>query len=159
MAPAAPPPWNSGSVAIVGAGQIGTMLGMALVAAGASDVGLFDLDPAVARESLAMGGGHRLLRGVGEALAASTLILAVPVPAIVAFVEEHGPSMRPGTFVVDTGSAKAAVVAAMRAAVAPGVHAVGGHPLCGTERPGPRGARVEALRGATFVLTPVRDDP
>jgi prephenate dehydrogenase len=37
-------------------------------------------------------------------------------------------------------------------------HVVGGHPICGTETTGPAAARREALRGATFALTPVRPD-
>jgi len=39
------------------------------------------------------------------------------------------------------------------------VHAIGGHPMAGTERPGPDGADVELLRDAPFALTPVREDP
>jgi prephenate dehydrogenase len=47
----------------------------------------------------------------------------------------------------------------MRRRVPAGAHAVGGHPLAGTERAGPQGARPELLAGATFALTPVRSDP
>ena len=38
------------------------------------------------------------------------------------------------------------------------VHAIGGHPIAGTERPGPAGARPRLLRDAPFVLTPARQD-
>lgn len=87
------------------------------------------------------------------------MILAAPVPAIVELVDELGPQLGPGTALIDTGSAKRAVVDAMRRSVPASVHAIGGHPMAGTERPGPGGARLGALRDATFVLTPFRPDP
>jgi prephenate dehydrogenase len=151
-----------GRVAIVGAGQVGTMLGLALraagTAAGVHEVALFDVDASVAGRSLARGAADRTLAATEEALHAETLVLAMPVPAIVEFVEKFGPAVRPGSLLIDTGSAKLAVVEAMRRAVPEGVHAVGGHPLAGTEIPGPKGADPERLRDALFLLTPVRAD-
>lgn len=152
-----------GRVAIVGAGQVGTMLGMALRRAaagfGVEEVALFDRDARRAAASLERGAGDLLLFGVREALAREAVVLAVPVPQILRFLEEHGREARPGSLLIDTGSAKAAVVEAMRRCVGPEVRALGGHPIAGTERPGPGGADPGLLRGAAFVLTPVRDDP
>lgn len=144
-------------VAIVGAGQIGTMLGMALVETGA-DVALYDLDAATLERSLARAAGARALAGADEALAADIVVLAVPVSEIIRLVRDLGPRLRPGTLVLDTGSAKRAVVEAMRLHAAPLSHAVGGHPMVGTEQPGPGGAVRDLLRGATFALSPVRED-
>lgn len=151
-------PPELGSIAIVGAGQVGTMLGLALRDAGAEDVSLFDRDGAVAHQSLERGAGHRILADAARALRADTVILALPVPAIVRFLDDHGPGFRPGCFVIDTGSAKERVVEAIRRAVPEAVHAIGGHPVAGTERPGPAGARPRLLREAPFVLTPARAD-
>ena len=149
-----------GSVAIVGTGQTGTALGLALVRSGAvSDVALFDLDLATARRSLALGAGHRTVTRIEEAFAADAVILAVPVSEIVALLDAHAGSLRPGTLVLDVGSTKRAVVEAMRRRVDPSIHAIGGHPIAGTERPGPEGADPATLRDATFALCPVRDDP
>ncbi|HEX9891182.1 MAG TPA: prephenate dehydrogenase [Actinomycetota bacterium] len=149
-----------GRVAIVGAGQVGTMLGMALSNSGAvTEVGLADLNPARLEASLARGAGRRALETDPEVLEAQVILLALPVPGIVAWLERNGPEVHPATLVVDTGSAKRLVVEAMRDHVASGAHAVGGHPMTGTEVPGPDGARPELLKGAPFVLCPVRDDP
>ena len=149
-----------GRVAIVGAGQIGTALGLALSASGeVHEVGLFDRDRGVAARSLERGAGDRALPSVNEACAADVVILAVPVPAILDLVRELGPRLRTGSVLLDTGSAKSAVVQTMRARVPREVHAVGGHPLAGTERPGPEGADPATLPGSPFVLTPVRRDP
>jgi len=146
-----------GRVAIVGAGQVGTMLGLALREAGA-DVTLTDRDPRAAAASLARGAGHRTV-DQAEAPEADTVVLAIPVPEILEFLERSALALRPGTLLLDTGSVKAPVVEAMHRHVPAGVAAVGGHPLAGTERPGPEGADPGRLRGATFALCPVRDDP
>lgn len=161
-APARPAPRPAlGAVTIVGAGQVGTALGLALRSrqpAQVGEVALFDRDPAVARASLRRGAGDRVLRRLEETLEADTLILAVPVPAVVELVRRLGPELPGGTFVVDTGSTKGPVVRAMRRWVPEGVHALGGHPMAGTEVAGPAGARADRLAGAAFALVPVRDD-
>lgn len=64
----------------------------------------------------------------------------------------------PGSLLIDTGSSKGVVVAAMARTVRAGAAAVGGHPICGSEANGPAAARQEALRNAPFVLTPVTED-
>lgn len=155
--------WTPGRVAIVGAGQVGTTLGMALVSAGTAvgvtEVAMYDREPSVAASSLARGSAHRMLDLVDEALSADTVVLALPVQAILSFLERFGDRLLPGAFLVDTGSAKVAVAEAMRRLVPTTVHALGGHPMAGTEVPGPEGAAPELCRGAPFALVPVRDDP
>ena len=146
-----------GRVAIVGAGQVGTMLGLALRGV-AQEVVLADRRGGALRQSLERGAGDRDV-SVEEAVDAEHVVLAVPVPEIVRLVEELGPQVRKGALLIDTGSAKRTVVEAMRAHVPPEVHAIGGHPLAGSERSGPEAAAPELLRGASFALTPVRDDP
>jgi prephenate dehydrogenase len=151
-----------GRVAIVGAGQVGTMLGMALKWAGAragvEDVFLLDPDPVALAASLERGAGQRAATDMADVLSADTVVLAIPVGEIVRWLDQFGPAVRPETLVLDTGSSKRHVVEAMRRTVPPQAHAVGGHPVAGTERPGPVGADPTRLRGATFVLCPVRPD-
>jgi cyclohexadieny/prephenate dehydrogenase len=147
-----------GRIAIVGAGQIGTMMGIALRNAGCTEVFVHDKDPAVAEASAGMGAATATISEISEVLAFDSVILALPVPQIVGFIEDFGPRLKPGSFLVDTGSAKAAVVAAMRIHVPGSVHAIGGHPMVGSELPGPFGARPEMLTDATFVLSRVRTD-
>jgi prephenate dehydrogenase len=151
-----------GRVSIIGAGQVGTALGMALRTTGPADletVTLFDRDPDVAEASRGRGAGDELASSLEQAVHADTIVLALPVPEIVKVLDGFGTMVPPGAVVIDTGSAKVAVVEAMRRALAGGVHAIGGHPMAGTERPGPDGADAGLLRDAPFALTPVRDDP
>jgi prephenate dehydrogenase len=146
------------SVGIVGTGQVGTTIGMGLRAApGVGEVLLHDRDEEVAGASLERGGGDRAV-GLQEALASDAVVLALLVPQLPPFIESHAEDFRPGSLVMDTGSTKRSIVASMRR-LPPAVHAIGGHPIAGTEHSGPSGARPGILRGAPFLLTPVRDDP
>lgn len=151
-----------GTVAIVGTGQIGTLIGSALMVArsevGITSIGLFDVEPGVADASLASGAGDRLLSDPGAVLQADVVILAMPVGEILAWLTRFGPGLHEGQLVLDTGSAKTAVVAAMREHVHPAVRAIGGHPMAGNEASGPGAAEPGALTEAIFVLTPVRAD-
>lgn len=147
-----------GRIAIVGAGQIGTMLGVALRNAGCAEVFIHDRDAAVADVSFGLGAATGRIPQIDGALGFDTVVLALPVPEIIRFLQDFGPQVKPGSFLVDTGSAKSAVTAAMRRHVPGSVHAIGGHPMAGSERPGPTGSRPEMLKGATFVFSPVRED-
>jgi prephenate dehydrogenase len=139
------------------------MLGLALMAnraaAGLESLTLFDRDRSTASDSLGRGAGDAVGGNIADAFRAGTVVLATPVDQIVNLLDEFGPRVPDGSLVIDTGSAKGAVVAAMRRSIPLGAHAVGGHPMAGTERSGPGGADFERLHGATFVLSPVREDP
>lgn len=156
MRDAAAPP-RLGRVAIVGGGQVGTMLGLVLREA-ASEVVLADRDYSAAEASVGRGAADRVI-DIEEATDGDEVVLAVPVPEIVGLIQQLGPKLRAGSLLIDTGSAKGVVVDAMRRHVPTKVHAIGGHPLAGTEHRGAGGARPEALKGAVFALTPVREDP
>ena len=151
-----------GRVSIVGAGHVGTMLGMALSAApsdaGIEEVTLFDRDRVASQASLERGAGDRVVADVEEALEADTVVFALPVPEIVKTIVARASLLRPDALLIDTGSAKRVVVETMRRHVPANVHAVGGHPMAGGERPGPTGAQPRLLQSTAFVLTPVRDD-
>ena len=151
-----------GRVVIVGAGQVGTMVGAALreaaTACGISSIALYDSDWKVAEMSASLGGGDRVLRDPGAVLEADALVLAIPVGEIVAWLEEFGPRLGRGVLVLDTGSAKVEVVAAMAQFLPNFVRAVGGHPMVGSEASGPLAAVPGALRGAVFALCPCRSD-
>jgi prephenate dehydrogenase len=151
-----------GRVAIVGAGQLGTMIGAALLEAGPSAgvaaVGLYDIDPEVAAKSVSLGGGDRVLLDPVELLGANAVVLAIPLGEILSWLKEYGPQLGEGVLLVDAGSAKVAVVEAMADFVPEGVHAVGGHPMAGSEASGPGAALPGNLRGANFALCPCRTD-
>jgi len=86
--------------------------------------------------------------GVREA---TLVILAVPARAIVTLLQEL-PTMRPdGCAVMDIGSTKTDICAAM-ATLPPQFDSIGGHPMCGKEISGFAAADADLYRGQTFVL-------
>ncbi len=92
-------------------------------------------------------------------LGADIVILSTPVRTIVATLHEIGPRLWPGTLVMDMGSTKADICAAM-AELPPGVQPVGGHPMCGKETAGFESAECGLYRNAPWVLSPLpRTDP
>jgi prephenate dehydrogenase len=92
-------------------------------------------------------------------LGADIVILATPVRTIVATLEEIGPRLWPGTLVMDMGSTKEEICAAMEH-LPSGVQPVGGHPMCGKETAGFEAAECGLYRNAPWVLSPLpRTDP
>jgi prephenate dehydrogenase len=88
-----------------------------------------------------------------ETPAVDLLVLALPVRAI-GDVLGRLPALRSaGCAVLDLGSTKRAVVAAMDA-LPDHFAAIGGHPMCGKETPGLAAAAADLYRGQTFVLCP-----
>lgn len=87
--------------------------------------------------------------------AVDLLVLATPVRAILDTLERL-PAARPdGCAVLDLGSTKQAVVAAMDA-LPERFAAIGGHPMCGRESAGLASAAADLYREQTFILSPSR---
>ena len=110
----------------------------AALAAGAIDEGTPNLVEAVAR--------------------ADIVVLATPVRTILRMLPAVGTHARPGTLVLDLGSSKAVICAAM-AELPAGIHPVGGHPMCGKETSGFGAAEAGLFRGRPFVLCPLPRTP
>ncbi len=117
---------------IIGLGLIGGSIARRLAQQGLPVLGA-DCDPAVRAEAMASGVFEALLDPPALVAAADGVILATPVGSI----EELLTTLpwRRGQFVLDTGSTKRRIVAAM-GRLPEGVGAVGGHPMAGKERSG-----------------------
>lgn len=87
-------------------------------------------------------------------LGADIVILATPVRTIVDMVETIGPYLKPGTVVMDMGSTKAEICAALDQ-LPTTVQPIGGHPMCGKETAGFESAEVGLYINAPWVLTPL----
>jgi prephenate dehydrogenase len=97
-------------------------------------------------------GGTTELRSVTQGF--DVVIFAVPVRAIVRMLHEFGPAFQPGCLVMDLGSTKTHIVAAMET-LPRGVQPIGGHPMCGKETAGIESADPSIYSGCAFVLTPL----
>jgi prephenate dehydrogenase len=138
------------TVVVVGGGLIGTSIGMALSSRGIA-VHVIDRDPVTAVTA-----AERCKAVVGAPREPADLaVLAVP-PGQIAPVLREQQSRRLAYCYTDVAGTKEPV---HQAAVAAGCALdsfVGGHPIAGGERSGPRAARAELFTGRPWVLTPDR---
>lgn len=145
-------------LALIGTGLIGGSLALDWQAAGAvHEVIGWDASPVALEQALACGIISKKAAGPEEAAAGAELVLvATPVRAACDLAARLGPQLKRGQIVTDVASVKAPVVAAWEKYSPPGVEFVGGHPLAGSEKAGPRAARRGLFQGAAFILTPAR---
>lgn len=139
-------------VAIWGLGLMGGSLAMALKGHCAAIYGI-DADPGILDLALAWGVIERGSSAAQELLPeADLVILATPVRVILSHLAQLD-HYHPGQAVVmDLGSTKQAVTAAM-AALPDRFDPLGGHPMCGKEKASLRYAEAALFNQAPFALT------
>jgi prephenate dehydrogenase len=96
-------------------------------------------------------GTTELREGVAEA---DIIVLATPVGEIMSTLGIIGPWLAPGSLVMDVGSTKRTICAAMQDLPA-GVQPLGGHPMCGKESSGLSVAEPTLYQERVFVLCPL----
>jgi prephenate dehydrogenase len=143
-------------VAIVGLGLMGGSLAAALKARHACSrvVGVArrqeTADRALARRYVDEANTD-LAAGVAEA---DIVVLAMPVRAIIQTLPDLGRELAPGALLVDLGSTKARIAAAM-ATLPAHVHVCPAHPMCGKELAGLDAADPDLFADRTFVVSPL----
>ncbi|MGQ9682710.1 MAG: prephenate dehydrogenase [Anaerolineae bacterium] len=85
---------------------------------------------------------------------ADLVILAMPVRTILSSLPALGPLLPPGCLVLDLGSTKARIAAALNA-LPPEVHVCPAHPMCGKELAGLEAADADLYVDKIFVLSPL----
>jgi prephenate dehydrogenase len=142
-------------VAIIGLGQIGGSIARALGRAGGWRRTGYDLDPSVTLAAEAAGAIDQAAESLEDACAGASLaVLATPVDTLPALVAAAAAALPEGAALLDTGSTRGPITAALHAAAARGIRAVGGHPLAGTEGRGFAASAAERFVDTTFALTP-----
>ena len=145
------------SVTIVGTGLIGCSIALALRAAG-FDGELVGLDRSDGERAAAAAlGAFSAVAAEDEAAlrAADVVVLAVPVLAILDWMERLAPMLGAGQLVTDVGSTKGEIVrAAGRLFGAGRAEFLPGHPMAGKESGGAALGDAELFRGATWLFTP-----
>ncbi len=146
-------------VAIIGLGQIGGSIGLALAQRGRWTRIGFDTEPPAMDAARTAGAIDEAAGSLTAACAGADLaVLAVPVDALPATIDAAAAALPPRAVLVDTGSARAPVSEALERAAARGVLAVGGHPIAGSEGHGFAAARAGLFEGAPFALCAVRGE-
>ena len=141
-------------VTIVGLGLMGGSLAGALRGRCRAVVGVArrkDTADLATTRGLVDWGTTDLAKGVRRA---DVVVLAAPVRAIVRYLAEIVPLLPEGCLLMDLGSTKTHIVAAM-AGLPDHVQPLGGHPMCGREVAGLEMADPTLYHGCTFILTPL----
>jgi prephenate dehydrogenase len=149
-------------IAIIGTGLIGASIGLALRRAGfTGHITGIDTSPQEADEAHRLGAVDHAITttpaGLTACRNADLIILAVPVLAIMQWVERLAPILAANQLVTDTGSTKATICElAARAFSGVGrARFLPGHPMAGKESGGAALAEATLFDGATWLFTPL----
>jgi prephenate dehydrogenase len=86
---------------------------------------------------------------------ADIVVLATPVRVVVKQLPELAPLLPEGCLLMDLGSTKGRIVAAMEQ-LPDHIQPLGGHPMCGKEKSGIEVADPALYDGCTFILSPLK---
>lgn len=137
------------SVLILGAGLVGSSLGLALTRAG-YDVRLWDIVASHAIVAAGLGAGDVSDEATDDP---DVVVVATPPEAIPELVAEVLYKF-PGAVITDVGSVKAPILAAVDALAPEHRRYVGSHPMAGSQFTGPLTASGDLFRNRTWVVTP-----
>jgi prephenate dehydrogenase len=148
------------SVLIIGTGLIGASVGLALREAGfaGSIIGI-DASGDEIKAAEASGAIDRSARSPEEhrtAIAdADVIVLAVPVLAVLQWMQGIAPQVRPGQLVTDAASTKNEIVRAAERLMPDNF--LPGHPMAGKESGGAALGEASLFRSATWIFTPMHE--
>jgi prephenate dehydrogenase len=136
-----------GPVRIVGAGLLGTSIGLGLTKLGVQ-VTLEDSSPANLKLAIDYGAGSRASDGDNPTL----IVVCVP-PDVTASLVARELKAFPGAIVTDVASVKAQVLAELEVQKADLSRYVGSHPMAGRERGGAISGRADLFVGRPWVIS------
>lgn len=148
-------------VALIGLGLIASSLFWAMKRSGlAGEVTGYARSTETRETARRIGLCDRVCESAAEAVAGADLVvLAVPVGAMGAVMEEIAPALAPGATLTDVGSVKRAVIEAVDPHVPEDVIFIPGHPLAGTEHSGPESGFAELFDNRWCLLLPPEECP
>src|SRR5260221_3197331 len=143
-------------VAILGLGLIGGSIGLALHKAKvAQQVVGYDLGKGVMNQARKVGAIDQPYSALADAVRGSELIiLATPVGAMKALLQDIASAVLPGAVVTDVASTKVQVITWAEEFLPSTVAFVGGHPMTGKELSGVEAADASLFQNRIYCLTP-----
>jgi prephenate dehydrogenase len=145
-------------VAIIGLGLIGGSLGLALrQAKAARQVAGYDMYKGVGERARKLGAIDQSCSSLAEAARGSELIiLATPVGAMRALLQQLATCASPGAVITDVASTKAQVISWAEEYLPGTISFVGGHPIAGKETSGIEAAEADLFKQCIYCLTPTK---
>jgi prephenate dehydrogenase len=138
-------------IAVIGLGLMGGSLALALKGKCAALYGI-DSDPVPLKLALGKGIIDQADSDPAKLLTqADLVILAMPVPEIIRFIQKLPSFVQQPCIVLDLGSTKKDIVQAM-AVLPERFDPIGGHPICGKEKLGLENAQASLYQDAPFVV-------
>lgn len=143
-------------VAIIGIGLIGASIALAARHyKSESRIALYDRDEAVCKTAQDLNIGDEICADSAACVAdADLVILAVPVGAMKAVMNEIKDHLKKGAIITDTGSTKRSVIRDIGPLIPNTCHLVAGHPLAGTEFSGPEAGFPSLFDGRYWLIIP-----
>ena len=143
-------------VAIIGLGLIGGSIGLALrKAKGAREITGYDLGKGISDRARKIGAIDQPYVAQADAIrGADLIVLATPVGAMRALLQDIAPHVSPGTVVTDVASTKSQVISWAEEFLPTSVSFVGGHPMTGKEVSGVEAADAGLFLNRIYCLTP-----
>lgn len=143
-------------VAIIGIGLIGASIALAARHhKSESRIALYDRDEAVRKTAQDLNIGDEICADSATCVAdADLVILAVPVGAMKAVMNEIKDHLKQGAIITDTGSTKRSVIRDIGPLIPNTCHLVAGHPLAGTEFSGPEAGFPSLFVGRYWLIIP-----
>ncbi|HXR65822.1 MAG TPA: prephenate dehydrogenase/arogenate dehydrogenase family protein [Ktedonobacteraceae bacterium] len=148
-------------VAIVGLGLIGGSLGLALRQAHiAEQVTGYDLGRGVCDQARKVGAVDQAYTSLADAVrGAELVVLATPVGAMRALLQQMATLASPGAVITDVASTKSQVLSWAEEFLPAHLAFVGGHPMAGKEISGVEAADPALFRNRIYCLTPGAKTP
>ncbi len=143
-------------VAIIGLGLIGGSIGLALRnSKAAQEVIGYDLGKGVGLRARQTGAIDNFCDSLPDAVhGADLVIIATPVGAVQALLQNIASHVIPGTVITDVASTKAQVIDWAEGTLPSSVYFIGGHPMAGKEVSGVEAADADLFRHRIYCLTP-----
>lgn len=141
-------------IGIVGLGQIGGSLAAALKSSQESRyrIGALELKAKLIEEAQRRHlVDYTIDADLEELRKIDLVVLAAPIRAVVSMIPAFKRRMAPGSILLDVGSTKRDVVAAMDTGGEP-IYCFGGHPIAGTPASGPMSWNAKLFTGKPFLL-------
>jgi prephenate dehydrogenase len=114
--------------------------------------------PDAADQAYQLGAADEATHDLAQVVAdAELVVLATPIGAMRALVDQILPHLPAGCVVTDVGSVKYPIVAALSDALAGKARFVGSHPMAGSEQSGIEAARRDLFDNAVCIVTPRED--